>query len=161
MQKAYKELENSVVEVLHPILKENRCELFDIKYLRESGGRILRLYIDKEDGVTVDDCANVSRELSVVLDAYGIIPHSYTLEVSSPGLRRPLRNQKDYRRFKGKKVKIKTSAPIDDRKVFSGTLLGTEGESILLEVDDRRYSVPMDSVKKANLEIDFNAGVRK
>ena len=162
MEKANGKLEKAVLEVLHPIVEENSCELVDIKYLRERGGRVLRVFLDKEGGVTVDDCANVSRELSVVLDAYDIMPqHSYTLEVSSPGLRRPLNRQSDYERFKGRKVKIKTTDPVDDRKVFSGTLLGMEGEMILVEVDGRSYSVPLGSVSKANLEIDFGKGARK
>lgn len=155
-------LEKAVLEVLHPIVEENSCELVDVKYLRERGGRVLRIYLDKEGGVTVDDCANVSRELGVVLDAYDIMPqHSYTLEVSSPGLRRPLSRQSDYERFKGRKVKIKTTDPVGDRRVFSGTLLGMRGEMILVEVDGRSYSVPFGSVSRANLEIDFGKGARK
>jgi len=162
VQEAYGELEKAILEVLHPIVEENSCELVDIKYLRERGGRVLRIYLDKEGGVTVDDCANVSRELGVVLDAYDIMPkHSYTLEVSSPGLRRPLNRQSDYERFKGRKVKIKTTDPVDDRRVFSGTLLGMRGEMILVEVDGRSYSVPFGSVSKANLEIDLGKGARK
>lgn len=161
VQDANGELEKAVLEVLHPIVEENSCELVDIKYLRESGGRVLRIYLDKEGGVTVDDCANVSRELGVVLDAYDIIPHSYTLEVSSPGLRRPLKRQSDYERFKGRKVKIKTTDPVEDRRVFSGTLLGMKGEMILVQVEGRSYSVPFGSVSRANLEIDFGKGARK
>ena len=161
VQDANGELEKAVLEVLHPIVEENSCELVDIKYLRESGGRVLRIYLDKEGGVTVDDCANVSRELGVVLDAYDIIPHSYTLEVSSPGLRRPLNRQSDYERFKGRKVKIKTTDPVEDRRVFSGTLLGMKGEMILVQVEGRSYSVPFGSVSRANLEIDFGKGARK
>ncbi|MYI73039.1 MAG: ribosome maturation factor RimP [Candidatus Dadabacteria bacterium] len=156
MEKANGKLEKTVLEVLHPIVEENSCELVDIKYLRERGGRVLRIYLDKEGGVTVDDCANVSRELGVVLDAYDIMPqHSYTLEVSSPGLRRPLNRQSDYERFKGRKVKIKTTDPVGDRRVFSGTLLGMEGEMILVEVDGRSYSVHFGSVSWAKLEIYF------
>lgn len=162
LQEAYGELEKAVLEVLHPIVEENSCELVDIKYLRESGGRVLRIYLDKEGGVTVDDCANISRELGVVLDAYDIMPkNSYALEVSSPGLRRPLNTQSDYERFKGRKVKIKTTDPVEDRRVFSGTLLGMRGEMILVEVDGRPYSVPFGSVSRANLEIDFGKGARK
>ena len=162
MENASGKLEKAICEVLHPIVEENSCELVDIRYLRERGGRVLRIYIDKEGGVTVDDCANVSGELGVVLDAYDIMPqHSYTLEVSSPGLRRPLNRQSDYERFKGRKVKIKTTDPVEERRVFSGTLLGMEGEMILVEVDGRPYSVPFGSVSRANLEIDFGKGAGK
>ncbi|MCY4262465.1 MAG: ribosome maturation factor RimP [Candidatus Dadabacteria bacterium] len=162
MENAERKLEKAICEVLHPIVEENSCELVDIKYMRERGGRILRIFLDKEGGITVDDCANVSRELSVVLDAYDIMPqHSYTLEVSSPGLRRPLKRHSDYERFKGRKVKIKTTDPVEDRKIFSGTLLGMEGEMILMEVDGRSYSVPLASVSRANLEIDFGKGAIK
>lgn len=162
MEKAKGKLEKAVLEILHPIVEENSCELVDIKYLRERGGRVLRIYLDKEGGITVDDCADVSRELSVALDAYDILPgNPYTLEVSSPGLRRPLNRQSDYERFKGRKVKIKTADPVDDRRVFSGTLLGMDGEMILVEVDGRSCSVPFSSVSRANLEIDFGKGARK
>jgi len=162
LQETYGKIEKSVLEVLHPIVTENSCELVDVKYLRERGGRILRIYLDKQGGITVDDCANVSRELSVILDAYDVIPqHSYTLEVSSPGLRRPLNKQSDYERFKGRKVKIRTTDIVEGRKVFSGTLLGMKEEMILVEVEGHSYSVPFDSVRKANLEIDYGKGAGK
>lgn len=155
MRKEYGKLEKAVLEVLHPILEESSLELVDLRYLNESGGRVLRIFIDKEGGVGVDDCAGVSRELGSVLDVYDVIPDSYTLEVSSPGLRRPLVRPGDYERFKGRKVKIKTARPVEDRKVFSGTLLGTDEGTVVVDVGDRLYALPLDSVAKANLEIDF------
>ena len=161
MKKAYGELEKAVLEVLHPILEENSCELVDIGYASEGGGRVLRIYLDKEGGVGIDDCAKVSRELGVVLDAYDVIPHSYTLEVSSPGLRRPLVGAGDYERFKGRKVKIRTREPVENRRVFSGTLVGMEKSMVVVSVDGRSYSLPFDSVSRANLEIDFAEGVGK
>ncbi len=161
VETSYGKIEKSVLEVLHPIVEDSSCELVDIEYVREQGGRVLRVYLDKQGGVTVDDCADVSRELSVVLDAYDIVPHSYTLEVSSPGLRRPLVGREDYERFKGKKVKIRTTESVEQRKVFTGTLMGTSGEMIIVEVDNRCYKLPFDFIGKANLEIDFEKGEKR
>ena len=155
MEKEYGKLERAVLEVLHPILEENSLELVDLGYVNESSGRVLRIFIDKEGGVGVDDCAGVSRELGAVLDVYDVIPGSYTLEVSSPGLRRPLVRLGDYERFKGRKVKIRTAEPVENRRVFSGTLLGADEGTVVVDVGDRLYALPFDSVAKANLELDF------
>ncbi len=161
VKNSYSNIERLVLEVLHPIVEDNSCELVDIKYMSEQSGKVLRIYLDKQGGVTVDDCADVSRELSVALDAYDIIPHSYTLEVSSPGLRRPLLRREDYDRFKGKKIRIKMTEPIEQKKMFVGTLVGTSGEKVIVKVDNRYYELPFNFVGKANLEIDFGKGEKK
>src|ERR1700737_3874509 len=105
----------TVREILNLLLLEEGLELVDLEYRREGRGRVLRIYIDKEGGVTVDDCAKVSRELGILLDVHDAIPGSYNLEGSSPGLTRTLKKTRDFERFKGKKVRIKTKMDIGDR----------------------------------------------
>lgn len=146
---------NSVAEILAPIIDEISIELVDIEFKNEAGGKVLRIYLDKPGGITLDDCEKVSRDLSVLLDVNDVIESAYNLEVSSPGLRRPLRKESDFERFAGKKVKIKTKEIIDDRKNFIGNLIGIEKKVVSVNVDGKLYSLPFESIKKANLELDF------
>jgi len=103
----------------------------------------------------IDDCAKISRELGTLLDVHDVISGSYTLEVSSPGLTRPLKKPSDYIRFKGKTVKIKTIEDIEDRKVFKGKLIDFVDETVSLETGGTNYLIPYDKIEKANLELDF------
>lgn len=146
---------NAVAHILQPLLDEQHIELVDIELKKEAGGKTLRIYLDKPGGISVDDCAEVSRELGVQLDVNDVIEGSYTLEVSSPGLRRPLRKESDFERFAGKKVKIKTTQPFENRRNFKGDLVGIDESVVSVNVDGKLYRLPMDSIKKANLEIDF------
>jgi len=119
-------------------------------------GTVLRVYIDQPDGITLDDCEQVSRQLSAMLDVEDPIAGSYTLEVSSPGLDRPLLKLDDFQRFSGEEVKIKLVKPVLGRRNFTGRLLGTEGETILVEVDNETYDLALDNVAKARLVPKFN-----
>src|SRR6185295_13367213 len=108
-------------------------EIFDIQFRREAPGMVLRIQIDRpgpaataEDSVSVDDCAHVSRDLSAILDVEDVVPSAYTLEVSSPGLDRPLRHAEDYRRFAGRRAKVVMREPVDGQRFFRGTLAGVE-----------------------------------
>lgn len=152
-------LEEDVIEsvrgILDPLLLENGLDLVDIEYRREGRGRVLRIYIDKEGGVTVDDCAKLSRELGILLDVHDVIPGSYNLEVSSPGLTRALKKPRDFERYKGKKVKIKTKADIEDRRVFIGRLLDFVDNVATVLVDGHIYIIEYEEIEKANLELDF------
>ncbi|GAB6039585.1 ribosome maturation factor RimP [Endothiovibrio diazotrophicus] len=116
---------------------------------------LLRVYIDKAQGVTVDDCADLSRHLSAVLDVEDPIPGQYTLEVSSPGLDRPLFREEDFRRFAGREVKIRTLAPVDGRKRFKGRLLGFEGGCVAIEMEGERVELDFDSIHDARLVPDI------
>ncbi len=132
-------------EVLTPVLDQQGLELVEIT-LRVEGGRwILRVTIDREEGVQLHHCTAVSRELSLHLDVEDLIPVKYFLEVSSPGLDRPLKNERDFERFAGRLVKIKTNRSVSGRKKISGTIEGIEDGvvRILLE-DDIRLEVPVD-----------------
>ena len=116
---------------------------------------LLRIYIDREGGVTVDDCEKVSRQVSGVLDVEDPIPGHYTLEVSSPGLDRPLRKAADYARFAGERAKLELSLPVDGRKRFTGTLKGREGGEVMIEVDGVLHRLPLEGIAKARLVPDF------
>jgi len=115
----------------------------------------LRIYLDREGGVTLDDCAEVSGEIGAVLEVKDVIPNPYVLEVSSPGLTRPLRKPEDFNKFSNRLVKIKLYEPVEGRKNFRGNLLGLEGDKVRLEIEGRVYELPLQGIAKANLEIEF------
>ena len=138
-------------------------EIFDVQFRREASGMVLRVQVDRpgpastaEECVSVDDCARVSREVSAILDVEDFIPVAYTLEVSSPGLDRPLRNLDDYRRFTGRFAKVVMRTPVDGQAFFKGTLVGTVGNVVVVRTaDGREHSVPADLITRANLEVEF------
>jgi ribosome maturation factor RimP len=138
-------------------------DLFDVQFRREGSGMVLRVLIDRpgpastaDDSVGVDDCANVSRDLSAILDVEDLVPTAYTLEVSSPGLDRPLRGAVDYRRFAGRRVKLVMGVAVDGQKFFKGTLGGMEDDDVLIDAEDgRRHRVPVAVITRANLEVEF------
>jgi ribosome maturation factor RimP len=144
-----------VREVVEPILQSQGYELVDLEYQRESRGWVLRIYLDREGGITLDDCTGVSHEVGAVLEVKDVIPNAYVLEVSSPGLTRPLKKPEDYNRFRNQLVKIKLFQPLDGRRNFKGILLGLEGETVRVEADGQVFEIPLQSIAKANLEIDF------
>ncbi len=146
---------SNIKELLEPLLYEKNLELFDIEFKALGSKGILRVFIDKEQGVTVNDCAQISRELGRLLEVHDVIPGPYTLEISSPGLTRALKKPSDYLRYKGKTVKIKTLEDIEDRKVFKGTLLDFVDETVSLQTDGVNYLIPYKNIEKANLELDL------
>lgn len=144
-----------------PLVSSLGMELVEIEFKREGRTMVLRLYIDREGGVSLDDCAAVSRELSAVLDVEETVPGKYTLEVSSPGLNRPLKTLEDYQHYTGRLIKIKTREPLADdqgnlRKTFLGELEGIEGDFVRMRLrEGQKARIPLDSVAKANLEFEF------
>lgn len=138
-------------------------QVFDVQYRRESGGMVLRVQLDRpgpaataEESVSVEDCAKVSRDLSAILDVEDVIPAAYTLEVSSPGLDRPLRDLDDYRRFAGRQAKLVMREKVDGQTYFKGRLGGVEDGAVVVEGEDgRRHRVPFDIISRANLEVEF------
>ena len=138
-----------------PVLEELGLDLVEIQYRREQSGWVLRLVIDKQEGVSLDDCAAVSREIGQLLDIEDFIDQAYNLEVSSPGLDRPLKSMADFQRFTGRLARIKTSEPIGGEHVFIGRILKTEGESIFVEVGSREVKILYSQVAKARLEVEF------
>jgi ribosome maturation factor RimP len=152
-----REILDRVRAMVDPILLNEGMELIDIEYRRESKGWILRLYLDKEGGVTLDDCTRVSQEVERSLDVEDFIQTPYTLEVSSPGLTRPLKTEKDFMKYCHRLIKVKTVDPIENRRQFKGRLLGVSENRIEIEVDGGVFQIPLSNVAKANLEIDRDA----
>lgn len=138
-------------------------EIFDVQFRREAPGMVLRIQIDRpgpaataEECVSVEDCARVSRDLSALLDVDDVVPTAYTLEVSSPGLDRPLRQADDYRRFTGRRAKIVMREKVDGQGFFRGTLRGLDGQDVLIDGEDHRaHRVRLDLITRANLEVEF------
>ena len=141
--------------IARPVLAEMGLELVDTQYRREQHGWVLRLVIDKPDGIGLSDCETVSREISQLLDIEDIIDQAYTLEVSSPGLDRPLKGMADFERFAGRKAKIKTAEPINGERVFIGRIIKVAGDSIVLAVGSRELTIAYSQVAKARLEVEF------
>jgi ribosome maturation factor RimP len=143
-----------------PILSSVGMELVEVQYRREARGWVLRLTIDKEGGVTLDDCTHVSREMGRTLDVDDLISTPYTLEVSSPGLNRPLKTERDYLKYRGHLIRVKTFSPVEDRREFKGKLLGIANHLIEVQIDEKVYQIPLANVAKANLEMDPFGGAK-
>jgi len=137
------------------VLADQNMELIDLEYRREGRGWVLRLYIDKEGGITLDDCTRVSQEIGTVLDVEDFIGTPYSLEVSSPGLNRPLKNEKDFIKYRDHRIKVKTFDPIDNRRNFKGKLRKISDGRIEMEIDGGVVTIPLANVAKANLEVEF------
>ncbi len=123
-------------ELVTPLVEANNFELVDVEFVKEAGTNYLRIYIDKEGGITIDDCEIISRALSDLLDEKDFIDEAYILEVSSPGLGRPLKKDKDFARSIGEDVDIKLFKPIDKQKEFSGVLEAYDDKEITVKLDE-------------------------
>jgi ribosome maturation factor RimP len=145
----------SVTELIEPGLLADGLELVDVEFKKEGKNWILRIYIDREGGVTLSDCQKVSRLAGDLIEVEEVIEPVYTLEVSSPGLNRVLKKEKDFLKYSGKKIYVQCHAPMDGRKKFTGTLTGFIDQSIHLEVDGQHYTIPLNLVAKANLVIEI------
>ena len=152
-----------IEQMIQPLLEDLGCELVDLEYQREQRGWVLRFFLDKVGGINLDDCAMASREISSLLDVENVITTAYSLEVSSPGIERPLKKSEDFKRFSGQLAKIKTLDSIDpdasgkNRKTFIGTLSGLEGDDILLILKNTTDAIriPLQQIDKANLKHEF------
>ncbi len=148
-------VEDVVTMLAEPIADSLGLELVDIEYLKEGGSWFLRVYIDKPEGITHDDCQALSQRLSELLDEKDPVPNSYILEVSSPGIERPLKKPGDFERFKGYKIRASTFSPVEGQKEFVGDLEGLVDDKVVLNVKGREYALPLESVAKVRLEADF------
>lgn len=157
------QLTEKIEQLIQPILDELDCELVDLEYQREQSGWVLRVFLDKDGGINLDDCAQASREISSLLDVENLISTAFNLEVSSPGIERPLKKASDFERFSGHLVKIKTLNAIDpdatgrSRKTFVGTLSGLEEDRVLLSLkkDAVAIKIAIHQIDKANLKLEF------
>ena len=149
------EIIDRVYSIAGPILSGEGVELVDVEYRREARGWVLRLVMDKEEGVTLDDCSRVSREVGRSLDVEDFILVPYTLEVSSPGLDRPLKRREDFIKHRNQLISVKTIAPIENQRRFKGKLLGVSENGIEIDVERKVVQVLFANIEKANLEIDL------
>jgi len=142
----------AIEEYAEPLLESMGIELVEMQFRREGHGWVLRLFIDKaEGGVTIDDCAAVSREISTWLDVEDLIEYAYHLEVSSPGLERPLKKVKDFQRFAGREARVKLREPLDGQKVFIGTIDSVDEEKVVLVSDGKPVDLMFENISKARL----------
>jgi len=138
-------------------------EVWDIQSRRETSGHVVRVFIDRpgpaataDESVSIEDCEQVNREIGTILDVEDPLPFAYTLEVSSPGLDRPLRAVDDYRRFAGRLAKVVVSEPVDNQKAFEGRLRGVENDAVLLEAPNgRQHRLPVRLITRGRLEVEF------
>lgn len=151
-----KELETKIKKIIEPAIKERGVNLDNIELTRMGRKVFLRIFIDRQDRVTIDDCERVSRDIEALLDVEDPIPYSYTLEVSSPGLDRPLRWPEDFKRFLGKMARVITSRPIENQTFFVGEIIDAgDNEMVLLLPRDRKVTIPYKDISRARLEVNF------
>lgn len=144
-----------LVELAEPVVLASGLELVDLQFRREGHGWILRVIIDSDQGISVDDCAGVSREFGHLLEVEDLIEQAYTLEVSSPGLDRPLRRERDFVRARGKKAKIVVREAIAGQHSFVGTIQEAGNGMITMSTDNGPVEIGLESVKKARLVVEF------
>jgi len=140
-------------QLLQPTVEALGFDLWGVEHLAQGRHSVLRLYIDSDHGIAVDDCARVSGQVGSVLDVEDPIAGDYTLEVSSPGLDRQLFRLEQYSRFGGETVDIRLRVPFEGRRRFRGKLKGIEGEDVVVQVDDHEYLLPFDEIDKARVEL--------
>jgi len=145
----------SVIELIEPGLLAKGLELVDVEFKKEGKNWVLRVFIDKEGGVTLEDCQKISRLAGDLIEVEEVIEPAYTMEVSSPGLNRVLKKEKDFIKFSGKKICVQCHAPLNGRKKFTGILKDFKNQSIHLEVDGQLQIISINRVAKANLVIEI------
>jgi len=141
----------SLSQLVSSVVEPMGYELVGVEYNRTERGGLLRVYIDQDEGILVDDCAKVSRQVSAILDVEDPIQENYSLEVSSPGMDRPLFSLQDFTRFQGREMQIKLRDKLEGRANFKGVLQQVEGEILVLGVDNTLYDIPWDMIDQAHL----------
>jgi len=148
-------IETMVEQLARPYLEAGGFELVDIEYVKEGGNWFLRVFVDKEGGIDIDECGKISEYLSEKLDETDPIPNAYFLEVSSPGAERPLKKPEDFRRAIGKHVFVSTYEPVGGMKEFEGKLRSYSEEQLAVQVGNHTYEIPRNKVAMARLAIEF------
>ncbi len=156
MNKAARRICALAEPLIEALVTDEGCELVDVTYRREPQGWVLRVLIDRTGGVTIADCQAISRLIGDMLDAREVMRYGYNLEVSSPGLNRPLKRAADFERFAGRQVRVTTKAAVQGRRNFLGKLLGCADGLVTLDIDGTRVHLPLDSIGRANIEYDFS-----
>lgn len=141
-----------VWEIAEPLVAHEGLEMVDVEFRRENRGMVLRLFLDRSGGVSLDDLTRVSRQLGDLLDAHNAVPGSYALEVSSPGINRRLRRPDHFRRYLGKKVRVRTVTPVEGRRDFAGILQSVDADGIMLEAGGIPRTIRFADIGRANYE---------
>lgn len=145
-------IEEKATNLAEPVVESHGMELVDVEFRQEPTGWVLRVFVDKEGGVNLDDCSLISREVGLVIEVEELIEQHYTLEVSSPGLTRRIKKLEDFDRFKGRFIKVKCYEAVDGSKKMTGKLLGIDGDNVILEKDAKELKILYKNIAKANLE---------
>jgi ribosome maturation factor RimP len=143
-------------DLLEPVIVGMGYELVEIEYQPNPKHGVLRIYIDHEQGIGLDDCKQVSDQVSALMDVEDPIPGHYNLEVSSPGLDRPLRTLEDFERFTGEMARIRLGMPLGGQRNFKGRLTGVEGDAVVLDCENGQVKLPLASIDRARLAPDFD-----
>ncbi len=144
-----------VTALVEPVIEEMGFELVDVEFLTDRGRKVLRIYVDAEGGITLDECVEVSREVGTLIDLEDVVSDQYVLEVSSPGLDRPLKKEKDFAAAVGRKVKVKMKKPVEQRRNFTGILESFENDVIALQFDNHIVDLPLKEVERARIVYEF------
>lgn len=150
-----REIEEKVEKIMAPFMEEMGVELYGVKFLSTPAGRVLRLYIDRLGGVDLDTCEKVSMRVSPILDLEDPIPYSYYLEVSSPGIERPLFKKEHFYRYKGERISLKTLEPVEGRRSFLGEIKEVNPDFFVINCDGKEYRIDYENVQKANLVVEI------
>ncbi|QGG48216.1 ribosome maturation factor RimP [Heliorestis convoluta] len=148
-------IEDKIAQWVEPFAQELGLELVDVEWVKEGGQWYLRVYIDKEKGIELEDCQNLSRKIDELLDREDPIVHTYSLEVSSPGIERPLKKVSDFERFQGEMIRITTFAPVEGSKEHIGQLIQRSEEGITIKGDTQEVVIPLDKVSSVRLYVHF------
>ncbi len=152
---AQSKVEEIVTELAQPLVAEANLELVDVEFVKEGRDWYLRVFIDKPEGIDLEDCSLISQNLGAILDEKDPIPQSYYLEVSSPGIERPLKKPADFTRFAGEDVSLHLYGPYEGKKDWIGTLKGLEDNQVVLAIEDEEHAIPYDSIASAKLYVAF------
>jgi ribosome maturation factor RimP len=156
------EIISRITDLLQPLLEAQGVELVELQYARPKRGRgTLRLFLEQPGGITLEILSRLSRVVSELLDVHDLIPGAYNLEVSSPGLTRPLKRPEDYRRYTGRLVRLTTRSPWEGRQVHRGILQGLENEVVCLQEDGKDVRIPLQEIAKARLDIEIKNSAKE
>lgn len=150
-----------IEDLIGPVIGNLGYALIERELVMDGGRWVLRLYIDKESGITVGDCERVSNGIGDLIEVEGVVPMNYTLEVSSPGLDRPLRRREDFERFCGSVIRLRTSQPIAGRSNYKGVLIAMDGDDIVMSIDGAEHRIPLAALLRARLELGEDVFKRK
>lgn len=146
-------VQNELVDLLSPTISDMGYELWGCEYLAQGKHSLLRIYIDKEEGIGIEDCQQVSKQVSALLDVEDPIPGNYSLEVSSPGIPRPLFSYKQYQRYIGEPVQIKTYKSVNGKRKLLGNIASATEQAVVIDINDEHYEILFSNIVKASLTV--------